>query len=848
MKQRILALAALLSMTFAAMAQTSMTDDQVLGYIQKEYAKGTSQQKIVSSLIQKGVTTVQLQRVRKKAEQMQKQADTDASGNTTGKAGSRQRTNQSMAVRQNTASSGKGTVQNRMTQYQLSDAAGENINDHGLFVPDRNDSLEMLINQAEEGRRKVFGRNIFNRENLTFQPSGNMATPQNYLLGAGDAVIVDIWGTSQKTINETISPDGVIVVEGVGPIRLAGLSVSQAKAQLKSKLGSRYSGCSFNLSVGDVKTIQVQVVGEVNMPGTYSLSGLSTAFNALYAAGGISDIGTLRNIKVYRSGRHIASIDVYDYLINGNQSGDVRLKDNDVIVVGAYDCLVEIKGKVKRPMWYEMKNSETVNQLLRYSGGFTGDAYQKNVRLTRKKGEEYSVHTIGEFDMGAFKVSDEDIVEVDSVRAQYSNMVEARGALKHAGKFEFGGKIQTVKELLEAADGLREDAYQKNAVMHRLKDDQTLEMISIDLPGILDGTATDIPLKKGDILFVPSQTEMLGDQTIQILGEVTYPGKYPYADNTTLRDIILQAGGMNEYGSLAKVDVFRRIRDLKSSKGNEVSAEAYSFSLDENYDITQDTTFALSPYDLVMVRKSPSYEEQENVTVTGEVNFQGAYSMTKKNYRLSDLMKICGGATDQAYIQGASLTRSMTSDEIEKRDQANLQAQILLYEDAMKEGKDMNMQVADSLLSLKRNTSYTFPVAIDLAKAIANPGSDCDVILRKGDILKIPEQSNIIKVSGEVMYPVSMPYDKEKNLYYYINHAGGYSQNASRSRVYGVQANGTVVRLHSNSVSDIQPGTEIVVPQKKSRKKMSTAEIVAIGSSVASIGAIIATLINTLKK
>lgn len=828
MKNRIIVLAAMLCLTLGMMAQSSMTDDQVLSYIQRENTKGTSQQKIVTDLIKKGVNTAQLQRVRRKAEQMKRQAGTDAAGNLTESDNRRHATNV-MSVKQNSAN----TVA---------------VNERGLMQPDQNDSLGLYIDVAERSERKVFGRNIFNKENLTFQPSSNMATPANYTLGAGDAVIVDIWGASQKTINQTISPDGMIVVEGVGPIKLAGLSVSQAKAALKSKLGTRFSGCSFNLSIGDVKTIQVQVVGEVNVPGTYSISGLSTAFNALYAAGGINDIGTLRNIKVYRGGRHIANIDVYEYLINGNSSGDIRLKDNDVIVVGSYDCLVEAKGKVKRPMWYEMKNTETVKQLMRYSGGFTGDAYQKSVRLLRKSGNEYSIHTIEEFDMGAFKLMDEDQVEVDSVRAEFSNMVEVRGAVRHAGKFELGGKIQTVKELLTAADGLREDAYQKNAVMHRLKDDQTLEMLAIDLPGIINGSATDIALKKGDVLFIPSQTEMLGEQTIQVVGEVVYPGTYPYADNTTIRDIILQCGGLKNSASLAQVDVFRRIRDAKATTSQELSAEAFTFSLDENFDLTNDTTFMLAPYDMVIIRKSPSYEEQQNVSISGEVNFEGAYTMTRRDYRLSDLIKASGGLTDKAYIQGAHLTRYMTKTEIEQRDQANKKAQIQLYEDAMKDSKEINMEIADSLLNLKKNLSYTFPVAINLDKAMQNPGSDFDIILRKGDVLEIPEQSNIIKVSGEVMCPVSMPYEKEKNLYWYINHAGGYSQNASRSRVYGIQANGTVVRLHSNSVRDILPGTEIVVPQKQTKKKLSTAEIVGISSTVASMGAVIASLISTLKK
>lgn len=826
----------------------SMTDDQVIDEIKKEYAKGTSQQQIVVNLMKKGVTTSQLQRVRRKVEQMQREESLDARPGA--QKSNRMRTNQNMNQTQQTGKNQR----NKDTQYQLKgtqydDLQGEDyqVNGRGLYQQSGEDSLYYWVEQMSGTERQVFGRNIFNNENLSFQPSASMATPQNYLLGPGDQVVIDVWGASQQTFDEIISPDGVVVIEGVGPIQLAGKTVQQAKSTIKNKLGQYYGGCNFNLSVGDTRTIQVQVMGEVNTPGTYSLSGLSSAFNALYAAGGISQIGTLRDIKVFRSGRQIATIDVYDYLVNGNSRGDVRLQDNDVIIVGPYDCLVSIEGKVKRPMWYEMKKTETVKELLRYSGGMTGDAYTKNVRLTRKAGNEYSVHSIGEFQMGSFTVMDEDVVQVDSVRARFNNMVEVRGAVKHAGQFQLGGDIQTVKELLVAADGFREDAYQEHIVMHRQKDDMTLEMVSVDVKGIMDGTVSDIPLKNGDLLFVPSQVEMQGELTLQIAGEVAYPGTYPFAENATLRDVLLQAGGLTNAASLAKVDVFRRVRDAKAVSTAEKSAEMYSFSLDEHFNIIQDTVFILKPFDIVTVRKSPSYEEQRNVQVRGEVNFQGKYAMLSKNYRLSDLIAASGGVTDMAYVQGAHLTRVMTKEEVEHRDHANEQAQIMLYENALKDGKEINMQIADSLLAMKRNTSYTFPVAINLDKALAQPGSEYDLVLREGDLLEIPERSNIVKVSGEVMYPVSMAYEKSKNLHYYVSHAGGYSSNASKSKVYGIHTNGSVVRLHYNSVHDIQPGMEIVVPQKKAKKKMSTAEIVGISSAAASMGAIVVAIMNVLK-
>ena len=828
MKHRIIAFATILFISLAAMAQSSMTDDQVLKYLVTETQKGTSQQKMAAELLKKGVTTTQLQRVRKKAEKLREEAES-----TNKKGNKKDKKNKNKEEDELDLDASQSRSEELGLDKDDEDFVGESSND--------------ILGITDEEQRQVFGRNIFNAKNLTFQPSANLATPANYTIGPGDLITINIWGASQQTIEGEVSSDGYIVVESIGPIKLAGLSVERARTVLRNKLGEHYNDCSIDLSLSETRSIQVQVMGEVKLPGTYTLSSLSTAFNALYMAGGISKIGTLRDIKVYRGGKNISNIDVYDYILNGNSRGDIRLEDNDVIVVGAYNCLVQIKGNVKRPMWYEMKKTETVKDLLEYAGSYTGNAYTKNVRLTRKSGEEYSIHTIEEFQMSNFALADEDMVQVDSIRARFSNKIEIRGAAKHPGLYELGRKIQSVRELLLAAEGLSEDAYEGRAIMHRENDDLTLRMINVDIHGIIAGTSSDIPLRKNDVLFIPSKSDMLGERIIDIKGEVIYPGQYPYADSTSIQDMLLQAGGLTEAGSLARVDIFRRIRDNRSPLAGNNSSINFSFSLDERFAIQQDTTFYLQPYDIVVVRKSPSYEEQQNVTAQGEVNFEGQYSLTNKNYRLSDLVKACGGFTDVAYIRGAKLIRLMTQEEMEQRDQANLKAQIQLYEDGIKEGKDMNMQIADSLLSLKTNTSNTFPVAINLEKAMANPGSYDDILLREGDILSIPEKSNIIKISGEVMYPVSMTYEKGRNLSYYISHAGGYSNNASKRKVYGINANGSIVKLGSNSVKAIEPGMEIVVPQKSAKKKLSTTEIIGIGSGVAAMASVIVALLNALK-
>ncbi|MCR4591710.1 MAG: SLBB domain-containing protein [Bacteroidaceae bacterium] len=828
----------------------SMTDSQVIQFVQQEQQKGSDQKTIVTKLFQKGVTAEQLRRIRKKYEAQKIQMgavdlqEQDVNPNNTE---GRMRSNKEKALEK----------LNQKNGYMIRSQREELDEKHKSRIDRQNDlndeigfmDIDSLVYYQNYFRdeNQVFGRNIFNNKFLTFEPNQNMATPANYCLGAGDKVVIDVWGASQQTFEGTISPDGVIVIDGVGPIKLAGLSVKQATQTVKSRLGQYYSDCSFSLSVGDTRSIQVQVVGDVVMPGTYTLSSLSSAFNALYAAGGINEIGTLRDIKVYRGGRQVATIDVYDYLLNGNQKGDIRLQDNDIIQVGPYECLVNVRGKVKRPMFYEMKRSESVKQLLSYAGGFSGDAYTKNVRLSRKLGQEYSMHTIDEFQMGNFNVMDGDSLYVDSVMARYSNMVEIRGAVKHAGQFQLGGEIQTVRGLLEVAEGLREDAFRNRAVMHREKDDLTLEMISVDIDGILNGTVADIPLKKGDVLFVPSKVDMKGEQVLKISGEVIYPGTYQYADNTTIEDLILQAGGLTEAASMAKVDVFRRINDVNSTENTGKMADYFSFAIEDGFRINENG-FKLQPFDEVVVRRSPSYSEQKNVSITGCVNFEGQYSMTSKNFRLSDLVKAAGGVTSLAYTKGARLNRVMTPDERMQRESSLRAAQIQLYEESLSSEKEFNKAQADTLLQMKMDLGTTYPVAVNLEKAMANPGCSEDIVLREGDQVEIPQFSNTVKVSGEVSYPISMNYKKGESLYYYIKRAGGYGNRAKKDGVYAIYMNGAVQKISKHSGKAIEPGCEIVVPSKKQGRKMSSGEIVAITSGAASISSVIVALISLIRK
>ena len=847
MARRIL-LACLAFFGFQFIFSQSMSDDQVVRYVMEQQEKGKDQQYIVSQLLQKGVTVDQLRRIRKKYEAEQKQPGAlDLTGTTQPKSGtSRLRTNKEKTRDERQKQNGY-MVRSRREIKDGEDKTlkGQQLNEEIGFMDI--DSLIYYRNYFKEDDRQVFGRNIFNNEMLTFEPSMNIPTPANYRLGAGDAVIIDVWGASQTTFEGTVSPDGTVTIEGVGPLALAGLTVKEANEYVKKQLGRFYANSNITLTVGETRSIQVQVMGEVMVPGTYTLSALSSAFNALYAAGGISEIGTLRDIKVFRQGRVVSTIDVYDYILNGNTKEDIRLADNDVIVVGPYECLVNIRGKVKRPMFYEMKENESVSRILDYAGGFAGDAYTDNVRLIRKSGREYSVYTVDEFEMNGFLLKDGDSLYVDSVIPRFSNMAEIRGAVFHPGQYQMDGSIKTVRQLIKAADGLREDAFLKRAVMHRQKEDLTMEALSVDVEGIMDGTVADIPLRKNDILFIPSSLDMKGERTLTIDGEVNFPGIYQYADNTTIEDLVLQAGGFTEAASMAKVDVFRRIKNPDAVTDDEKLSETYSFSLRDGLVMGDGQDFHLQPYDEVFVRKSPAYSEQRNVKVSGAVNFSGSYAMDNKDYRLSDLVKAAGGLSSLAYAKGARLQRLLTEEEKKQRESAMKASQIQVYEESLRSEKEFNMAQADSILNLKLDLGDTYPVAINLEKAMKNPGSLDDVRLREGDELVVPQFSNTVKISGEVMYPISINYEKGKPLSYYIKRAGGYADRAHKSRVYTIYMNGSVEQLGRRSSKSIQPGCEIVVPTKPQRNKMTPQEMMTIGTSTASIATMIATLVNILK-
>ena len=857
----------LLALPLHLLAQSSMTDSQVASYIQQEMKRGTSQSQIVTHLMQSGVDISQIRRVRKAYERAKDGAglgEATASrgqgqrrlrqANGVGKQGTGDKQADALATREANAQRDATTTQRLagnaswQQQYDDEDSDFKRYQENIAAFSDGNEDDNAT---GKTNKKKVFGRDIFSNKNLSFEPLMNIATPQNYVLGAGDQVSVDIYGASQKSVDCTVSPDGDIVIEGYGPIRVGGLSVAAAKARLRATLGSRYQSSRINLSLGQTRTVSINVMGEVVKPGTYTLSAFASVFNALYMAGGTNDIGTLRNIKIYRNNRLVSVCDIYDYILNGKMTGNVRLHDGDVIIVGPYDCLVNVTGKVKRPMYYEMKRNESLQTLLRYAGGFTGDAYKKAVRVNRKTGREYAVFNVDEFDMSAFRIADGDSVSVDSILPRYANTVEIKGAVFRPGMYQLGDGINSVRSLVQHAEGLTEEAFTARAVMHRMKADRTLRVIPVDIQGIMEGRVADIPLKENDVLFIPTKQTAMNEQTISIQGEVVYPGIYKYADNETLEDFVLQAGGLTNKASTVKVDVARRVGNPKALTTDSIIAKTYSFALKDGFVVDGEQGFVLQPFDEVYVRKDPSYTVQQNVSIDGEVTFPGTYTLSHRQTRLTDLVKAAGGATNLAYIHGARLERRTNEAERKRMEAAlqmqkeQLQQELMTLAASQTSGSALQQvgQQSKEEEIKKFQVPNTYPVGIELDKALADPNSDANIVLREGDRLILPQYTSTVKVNGAVMYPNTVSYIKGKGVGYYINASGGYSRNARKSGAYVIYMNGMVSK---SSKAKVEPGCEIVVPSKIKRRS-SPSEILGIGSSMSSIAAMIATIANMAK-
>ncbi len=839
-KKLIIGVFLLMTCVQITFAQSTMTDEQVMQYVLSETQKGTSQTEIVTKLMSQGVSLEQIQRLRTK---YTKETDGSVLGAQDLTGVSRLRQNNGSGVKQEGTGfmkKGNGLAEpdvNSMSALQRQQYIQQQqslyLNGLGFVLPDSMSMFNMYnydgYRQIEspEHSKRIFGHDIFSQTMLTFEPEMNIPAPADYLLGAGDLVFIDVTGASQFSFNGEISPEGFVHVEGFGPVKVGGLTIAQANSQLRKTLGRFFKESEIVLTVGQTKTITVNVMGEVMHPGTYTLSAFATVFHALYMAGGANDIGTLRAIKVYRDNRLISTIDLYDFILNGKLAGNVRLASNDVIVVGPYESLVQISGKVKRPMYYEMRPTESVATLLAYSGGFTGDAYRDHIRLIRKNSGQKEVFSINEFEAETFRVADGDSLFVDSVLDRYANMVEIKGAVFRPGMYQVGNQITTVRQLVEQAGGLTEDAFLARAVMHRRKKDRSLEVLPIALGQVMNHELPDITLRNEDVLYIPSLKDIQDEKKLSIYGEVYYPGVYHFADNTTVEDLILQAGGLKDAASLVKVDVSRRLRNAKAEETSSVIAEIFSFALKDGFVVEGTPGFVLQPFDEVFVRKSPGYVEQNHVTIEGEVAFEGIYTLSNKGQRLSDLLEMAGGLTQEAYPKGARLIRTLT--DAERLKQQSMKKFIVSKDSAELRKFDLNQ------------VRY---VGINLDKAIEHKGSDeWDLVLQDGDKLIIPQYTNTVTINGEVLYPNTVAYMPGQGLDYYINQAGGFSVKARRKKVFAVNLNGTVTRVRRSK--DIQPGCEIVVPTKEERKRaVSLTEILSIGTTAAALGTMISTLVK----
>ena len=775
-------------------AAQSMSDTQVLEYVKQGLKEGKDQRVLATELARKGVTEEQARRVKELYDKQNNTATDDISG--TAKAEARLR---------------------------------EQVGDDSVVLMENNPKSEDVVQEDQ-----VFGRNIFNTRNLTFEPSINIATPPNYRLAPGDEVIIDIWGASENTIRQQISPDGTINIGELGPLYLSGMTVEKAQDFLTKELRKIYSDTNnqIRVTLGNTRTIQINVMGEVVQPGTYALSAFSTVFHALYRAGGVNDIGSLRKVQLVRNGKKMATIDVYDFIMHGRTQDDIRLEEGDVVIVPTYESLVQISGNVKRPMRYEMKNGETVETLIGYAGGFTSDAYTKSLRMVRQNGKEYQVNTIDDKDYGSYRLSDGDMVTAEAILDRFTNKLEIRGAVYRPGIYELNDNVNTVKALIARADSLTDDAFTTRAVLYRLRDNMTREVKQIDVAALINGTIPDIVLQRNDVLFIPSIHDINDWGDVEIAGEVIAPGTYPYADNMTLEDLVIAAGGLKESASLVRVDVARRIKNPTSAEDTKEIGEMFTFSLKDGFVVDGEPGFVLQPYDHVYVRRSPAYSEQKNVAIDGEILYGGTYTLTSKDERISDLVKKAGGTTQFAYVRGAKLVRRANANELQR-----MQDVVVL----------LRRQMGDERVdSLGIKVDSTFSVGIDLEAALKAPGSDADIILREGDVVVVPKYNNTVRINGAVMQPNVVSYKQGKDVKYYIGQAGGYNQVAKKNKKYIIYMNGQIAAVKRRGKNLVEPGCEIIVPNKRQRQA-NWGNVLSSLSAVSSIGTMAATIANLVK-
>lgn len=691
------------------------------------------------------------------------------------------------------------------------------------------------VQAREKADSTIFGMEIFANKNLTFAPNYNMATPPTYVLGPGDEVIIEVWGAAESRMKHRISPEGSINIQGIGPVDLNGLTIAEAQKRIQDKIGQIMNG-QVKVTLGQIRSIKVNLSGEVAVPGTYTLPSLATVFNAIYSAGGVSPIGSLRDIRVYRNSKPVADLDVYDYLVNGKYETNIRLEDNDMIIVPPYDSHVRIEGHVKRPLTYELRKGETLGKLVEYAGGFSGDAYTDNVTVRRKSGSRQSIQTVESGQKDSFEMSDGDRVEVGAILPIYSNIVTIDGAVWRPGDYELSDKTATLSQLIARAEGLKGSEFASRGQLSRLDTTTNIyTVIPFNVREVAEGKA-DMALMNRDRVSIPNIYDLREEYTISISGEVNNPRTFEYRDGMTIEDVILQSGGLRESASRAKIEVARRIKNPDATDYTPSTAETFTFNISPDLSIApQDKRFVLEPFDEIIVRRSPGYSAQQRVSVNGEVLFGGEFVLATAGERLSDIIRKAGGFTPEAYVHGASVQRKYTPDERAK-------AAALIEIARENKGKD-------SLSVESVETPEYYPVGVDVAEAIDHPGSSDDIVLQEGDRILVPKFTNTVRISGAVLYQNSVVYEG-KRMKDYIYQAGGYKQNA-RKRPFVVYMNGKVAATRRGffcrRYPKVEPGSQIVVPMKQERKGNGLANAMGMMTSTASLAAMVASIINLSK-
>lgn len=742
-------------------------------------------------------------------------------------------------------------------------------------------------------QKKIYGYKLFHNRALDFSPSLNIPTPQSYVIGSGDELLVDVYGASQQSYDLTVTPEGRIIVPNVGPIQVGGSTIEAATARIRSSLGRIYSGLLggdpntfLQLRLGNIRSIKVSMVGELTKPGTYTLPSFSTVFNALYVAGGPNENGAFRNIQVYRDNRLVTTVDIYDFLSRGVQESNITLQDNDVIIVQPVQARVEVVGPVRREGLFEVKPTESLNDLYVFTGGFRSLAYKDRVTIRRIADNERKVIDVPSEQFYTFSLKDGDEILIGEALDRFSNRVQISGSVNRPGEYSLDTKGLSVKGLIEKADGLRPEAFVTRATLYRTSEDLTLAAESIDLKGIMEGTSPDVPLKNEDLLFIPSRYDIQEEYYVKISGEINYPGTYPYASQMTVGDLILRSGGLLESASNSSIEIARRVRDVNSGK----IAEITTISIDPNLELAEEEkNQKLMPFDHVFIRRSPGFENEQLISIRGEVMYPGEYAISNANERISDVIKRAGGLSQYAYPKGANLIRrtvyykGMTEEE--KRENILKEIQSKLNPETNRMNNEAEKRLFDRIdkklsqkeierlekekLQEKESFLYGFSardslrldsamnsirmkeediVGIDLVKIMNNPGSEEDLILFEGDILQIPKQLQTVRMVGEVLLPTTTRFDKNLNLKKYISKAGGFTEDARKSKTYVVYANGDAKMTHHflglNFFPKLEPGAEIVVPKKPKRERMSAAGWIGIASSLATLGILVERLIK----